>query len=297
MTWNTGYCALGDNPDFFMDHGTQVITASRDRVQTNLESIAREIATVSPDILFLQEVDRNSDRSYKIDTLERFYEVLPAHDQTFAANYRVFFVPFPIPPIGKVDSGIATLSRFPLTSSARVSLPCPFSWPVRLANLKRCLLVSRIPISDSDHELILINLHLEAYDNGTGKAAQTAALRRIMDMELDKGNYLIVGGDFNQVFSNVDTSSYPVYENMWQPGLIDIADFSDHYSFLMDNAVPTCRSLDRPYAGADPASFQFYMIDGFILSSNIRVTSLKTLDLDFVASDHNPVLLQVTLLP
>ena len=297
MTWNTGYCALGDNSDFFMDGGKQVKTASYDRVQANLEAISGQIAVFSPDILVLQEVDLNSDRSYGINTYERLSAVLPGYDRTFAANFRVPFVPYPIPPVGRVDSGIATLSRFSLTSSERLSLPCPFSWPARLANLKRCLLVSRIPLPETEHELVLINLHLEAFDDGSGKAAQTAMLRQIMDAELEKGNYLIVGGDFNQVFSNIDISSYPTFDHTWQPGSIDITDFPDSFHFLMDSTFPTCRSLDRVYAGADPASFQYYMIDGFIVSSNVQVISLETQNLNFTSSDHNPVLLHASLLP
>jgi endonuclease/exonuclease/phosphatase family metal-dependent hydrolase len=67
------------------------------------------------------------------------------------------------------------------------------------------------------------------------------------------------------------------------------------WQFLMDETVPSCRSLDQPYIGADRNSFQYYLIDGFIVSGNLRVEALETQDLDFVASDHNPVLLRLTL--
>lgn len=63
----------------------------------------------------------------------------------------------------------------------------------------------------------------------------------------------------------------------------------------MDQQVPTCRSLDQPYAGADPDTFQYYMIDGFIISDNLSVQTLETQDYGFTASDHNPVLLELTL--
>ena len=63
----------------------------------------------------------------------------------------------------------------------------------------------------------------------------------------------------------------------------------------MGSSAPTCRSLDQPYAGADKESFQYYLIDGFIVSANIQVNSLATQDLGFVNSDHNPVLMMVTL--
>ena len=71
--------------------------------------------------------------------------------------------------------------------------------------------------------------------------------------------------------------------------------FGDGWQLLTDATVPTCRSLDQPYEGADKDNFQFYVIDGFIVSDNIQVEELKTLDLDFANSDHNPVVLKFTL--
>ena len=60
----------------------------------------------------------------------------------------------------------------------------------------------------------------------------------------------------------------------------------------MDASFPTCRSLDQPYKGADPETFQYYLIDGFIVSSNLKVTRMETLDRGFVSTDHNPVVLE-----
>ena len=67
-------------------------------------------------------------------------------------------------------------------------------------------------------------------------------------------------------------------------------------SLLMDGRAPTCRSLDRPLAGADRENFQYYLIDGFIVSDNLRVEEMETVSLDFTSTDHNPVRLTVTLL-
>ena len=46
-----------------------------------------------------------------------------------------------------------------------------------------------MPIEGSDKELVMINLHLEAYDDGEGKAKQLAMLMDRMQEEVDKGNY------------------------------------------------------------------------------------------------------------
>lgn len=78
-------------------------------------------------------------------------------------------------------------------------------------------------------------------------------------------------------------------------GEIDVAQFDGEWQFLMDEATPSCRSLDQPNKDADKAGFRYYLIDGFIVSGNLRVDAVETQDLDFAVSDHNPVLLQVTL--
>ncbi len=292
LSWNTGYGALGDNADFFMDGGKSVNTASRERVLKNISDIAEVIRQEDPDIVFLQEVDQNSMRSHHVNEVEMYVDLFPDMEASFAYNFRVPFIPYPIPPIGTVNSGVETLSKWHQTEAVREQLPCPFSWPVRVANLKRCLLISRIPAADGK-ELVLVNLHLEAYDSGEGKIAQTNQLKALLENEAAKGNYVIAGGDFNQIFSNVDSSAYPILEGMWLPGEIDISEFGSGLQFLMDSSVPTCRSLDRVYEGADKNHFQYYMIDGFIVSSNLDVKSLETLDEEFVSSDHNPVLLEV----
>lgn len=296
VTWNIGYGALGDNADFFMDGGTHVSTADKSRVETNLKAVSDTLKELSPDAAFLQEVDLDSKRSHGINEKETLTDRLPGYADSFAENYKVLYVPYPLPTIGKVDCGILTLSKYEPSSASRIALPCPFSYPVRLANLKRCLMVDRIPIAGSDRELVLVNLHLEAYDDGEGKAAQTEMLRGILQDEVDAGNYVIAGGDFNQSFSNVDTSMYPVIsEDLWEPGTIDADAFGSDLSFETDNRTPSCRSLDQPYEGADKENFQYYLIDGFIVSSNLTVESVETQDLGFRNSDHNPVVMKVTL--
>ncbi len=296
MTWNVGYGALGENADFFMDGGSHVITATADEVEENLDFCMSVVEEVDPDVIFFQEVDTDAKRSHGIDEEQIFLDGLSGYQETFAYNYKTLYVPYPLPTIGRVNAGIMTLSRFEMTAADRIQLPCPFSYPVRLCNLKRCLLVSRIPIEGSDKELVLVNLHLEAYDDGEGKAAQTAMLSAILEEEAEAGNYVIAGGDFNQVFSDVDTSMYPVMnEDMWTAGEVDVAAFDGSLQFVMDNSTPTCRSLDQPYAGSDKENFQYYMIDGFIVSSNLQIEVVETIDTGFEATDHNPVVMTVTL--
>lgn len=302
MSWNIGYGALGDNADFMMDGGNMVYTASKVRVEENLDFIRREVEKVDPSILLMQELDRNSARSFFLDEKQYFEDIsenrLFHSESVYAPNFKVSFIPVPFPPIGRVEAGLVSFSEYKIEESERYALPNPFKWPLRAVNLKRCLEVSRLPVASTDKELVLINLHLEAYDSGEGKAAQTRMLKELIYNEIDKGNYVIAGGDFNQVFSSTDISAYPVHEGVWQAGVIDEREFGDQVKFCADSSVPSCRSLDKPLASSQdksPQGFQYYIVDGFIVSSNIEVQNCHTEDLGFFATDHNPVVMDFRL--
>ena len=297
MTWNTGYGGLDENADFFMDGGTHVQSSNADKVKENISAINDFIKESKADVVFLQELDTDSKRTYGLNELDMVIQAADGFQSSYALNYKTLYVPYPWPPIGKVTCGIATLSSYEISESTRVTLPCPFKYPVSLAHLKRCLMVDRVPIKGTDKELVLVNLHLEAYDDGEGKIAQTKQLRELLESEAKKGNYVIAGGDFNQSFSNCDTSAYPtVSDEMWVPGVIDVSEFDDSLQFVMDNSSPSCRSLDKPLAGndSDPSVFQYYMIDGFIVSDNLQINDITTKNLNFKNSDHNPVIMNVS---
>lgn len=295
LTGNVGYCALGRDSDFFMDGGSSTRPKSEETVNENLTGIIRRLQDIDADFVFLQEVDYNSKRSWKYNEKDSFISSMNA-DSAFALNYSCVYVPYPIPDtLGPVHSGILTLSNFKMSSAKRYALPCPFSWPMSAANLKRGLLVTRVPIEGSGRELVLVNLHLEAYDDGEGKIAQTSQLMTFLETEYGKGNYVVAGGDFNQLFPDAD-SVYPItHPELWQPGYLESDTLGAGWQYCYDTAVPSCRLLNQPYNPEDTENTQYYIIDGFIVSPNLTVDSVETLDEGFVYSDHNPVLLRLTM--
>ena len=292
-TWNLGYAGLGKDSDFFMDGGTMVNPPSREIVETNMNGILEFITKTAADAWLIQEVDVNSARTEGMDQFSALTEAIPG-DSAFAYNYKCPFVPIPLPPMGRIESGLATVTQFSIKENAeRISLPCPFSWPVRAANIKRCLLVTRMDVEGSDRELVLINFHMEAYESGEGRIAQTKQLLELMQEEYEKGNYVIAGGDFNQSFpGTLDT--YPIRDpEKWTPGALTEESLPEGWQYAFDETNPTCRLLDQPYS----ADCQLYVIDGFLLSPNVALTEVETVHLDFIHSDHNPVRLEVRLVP
>ena len=296
LTWNIGYGALDERQDCYFDGGKGVDGESLEVVQANVSAIKKQIKELDPDIFCLQEIDLDSKRSYHFNELTSFKEDFKGdtYQNSFAYNFKAGCVPVPLyNPTGRVEAGISTFSRFQIASSTRMQLPVPFQWPVSLVNLKRCLLITRSPIILSDKELVTVNLHLEAYDDGEGKARQLKQLMDFMQEEYAKGNYVVACGDFNQTFSNVDLSDYPQIDE-WVCPVIDVDEYPD-FTFRMDDRVPTCRSLSGTYDDSDKSAHQYYMLDGFVFSNNITVNSLETIDTGFKNADHNPVIMSVTL--
>lgn len=291
LTFNTGYCGLGAEADFVLDGGTSAGTKDKTTIEKNTKGIETILQESNANIILLQEVDKNSQRTHHENQWHRYAEALGSYETYFAPNYVCHFVPYPVTaPIGSIYSGVATYSQFAVSDATRQSLPVPFSWPLRTANLKRCLLVSRIPIMDSNSELVIVNLHLEAYDDGEGKIAQTKQLIGLLQEEYAKGNYVIAGGDFNQVFPNAKSEVKET--SNWVPGELD--PLPDGWNYVFDDSTPTCRLLNQPYDPNSPLT-QHYILDGFIVSPNVTVTSVETLDEAFVCSDHNPVVMEIAL--
>lgn len=292
LSFNVGYGGLGAAEDFFMDGGKGVRPSAQGDVEKNLGALSVIVADSGADIILLQEVDSGSKRSYGIDELPYF--TMAQSSTAYALNYSCNYVPFPLPTIGKVNSGLLTVSGFSIDSAERRSLPSPFSWPVSTANLKRCLLVSYLPVEGTDKQLVIVNLHLEAYTEGEGRKAQMDLLSGFLQEEYEKGNYVIAGGDFNCVFPGSEELFPVINPQLWTPGSIGEEDLPEGFKLAFDADTPTCRLLNRPYEPKNPET-QHYIIDGYIISPNVELVSVETLDCGFEYSDHNPVRLEVRL--
>ncbi len=78
-------------------------------------------------------------------------------------------------------------------------------------------------------------------------------------------------------------------------GTLEESILPEGWSFVYDSSVPTCRLLNQPYDPADTVNTQYYVIDGYMVSPNVGVSSVQTLDEGFENTDHNPVVMNITL--
>ena len=126
FSWNVGYCALDEDSDFFMDGGKGVRPRSVEQIANNINGIETSTLANNPDFIFYQEVDTCSHRSGKVDQVKSFRSKFTNFSSSYALNYKTKYVPYPLPPLGKVESGLLTLSKYKVDDAKRYSLPCKF---------------------------------------------------------------------------------------------------------------------------------------------------------------------------
>ncbi|MBK8653477.1 MAG: endonuclease/exonuclease/phosphatase family protein [Haliscomenobacter sp.] len=303
MIWNIGYAGLGAEVEFFYEHSSLVssgrtIRAEKDISQAYFREIEQFIAAQKVDFFLLQEIDRPSRRSHSTDQVAALANRLPGFAADFFVNYQVCWVPVPLlepwHAYGQVSSGLATYSRVQPTSSVRYQLPGQFAWPSRMFMLDRCIGVSRFSLANGN-ELVVVNVHNEAYDQGGKiKRQQLAFLRQLLEKEYAKGNYIVAGGDWNQSPPFFKPESLqPAFTRFSEQIPLDPDFMPPTWRWVYDPGHPTNRSIKEPYQKGET---EVALIDFFLISPNIRVHRVKTLDQQFRASDHQPVWMEVRLI-
>ena len=296
LSWNVGFFGMDKNIDFFMDGGKMVFPISQKQVEENISKAIQEIKKENPDIINLQEVDKYSKRTGFMDQVKILNEKFK-QNSIFAYNMKVKFVPYPIPPLGQMETGIYSSSKKELLNPERHQLPIAFKYPVRLSNFKRAFTVSYSNINGSDKKLVLLNAHLDAYDDEKSgfKKKQTEEILNFMKKEREKGNYVILSADFNQNLKMLNKDEMEkIPSNLWRASNFDTELLSDKFKLLHPNEN-TARLNNKPYKKGSENTY-YYIIDGFVVSDNIKVNEIKVNDLDFQNSDHNPVVLKFELI-
>ena len=289
LTFNTGHGALGEESSLEKEGGENK-RQSADTVLKNTRGISELVNLSNADIVLLQDVDVDSHRSRYVDQCSYYLE-----NGSFTGAYALDFKAKStsiLPPYKKLSSGLLTLGRKQISSAKRVAL----SSKSGALQYKRAMLVCEYPIEKSDKKLVVINFSPDAYTKNFNRDEQLKEVVAYAEKMAESGNYVIVGGSF---YSHLDESKnrYPLNDrNPWQPGNFGYENLKSGWSLVYDSAVPTARILNAPYdSSLTVDSQQVYLSDGYILSKNIEVKMIVTVDQQFRYSNHNPVLLEIAL--
>jgi len=315
LTNNIGFGAYDSQYDFFMDdgyadterkvkiHGTHARAIDKDHVLNNTNSAINTLKAYNADFIFLQEVDINSTRSYHVNQEDLFSAAFSDYSFTKAINYHSSYLCYPLnEPIGRSNSEIVIFSKAKADSSIRRSLPLSESKTDNITDLDRCIMINRFSIENSEKDFVAINVHLSAYDEGGRiRRKQVEFLADILEQERKNGNYVLIGGDFNQILTKEGADYFikpngeitPDWVALWEcnyPGYKVVATTEGNDGSLRG----TARNNTKAY---DPNWTYTCVIDGFIVSDNIKVEKIENqTSVAFAYSDHIPVLMEFSLL-
>lgn len=291
LIWNIGFGGLGSEISFFYDGGETVITPN-DLQEKYFKGITKILQKNKDlDFILLQEVDSFSNRTHFLNQHQKLAQLLQNKENNFAINYKVQFVPIPIfNPLGKMNAGLSSFSKYKNKEAIRYALPGELSWPNQMYLLDRCLLFQRFSLPNNK-DLIVINTHKSAYDNGTVKEQQMNYLRDIILKEYELGNYVVVGGDWNQCPPNFNTRTFVKNPNDPEYNYnIDFDFMPEDWLWIYDPKTPTNRKLNQVF---DPETSFQTIIDFYLISPNLQAIKVETINTDFAFSDHQPVKLRV----
>ncbi len=247
--------------------------------QNNMNKAISVFKALESDIVAFQEIDFDSDRSWNIDQLEVLTEALTIPEAYKSINWDKKYMPFPYwPPsqqFGKVISGQATLSKYPIKHYKTVILPEPDEKSFLYDAFYLDRLVQETDLIIGDRAIKVLNVHLEAFDE-TCRVIQAEIVKSIFE---EYANYMpvILLGDFN---------SSPYFEKKENKAMEVIM-----RSKYIKSAITNKMYLEEPkdyytFSSIDP----YTMIDYILYNENfIECLEARVVKEAGQVSDHLPV--------
>lgn len=283
VSWNLGYAGLGKDADFVADGGTSYRYSDRMLVEANLAGIERTLGAHPADVVLLQEITRDSALNHNVPIWTRLSATLGMRDKVFMADVTTRYVP---PPLG-LDHGAATLSAARIASAERIPLVLEPEFILGFFRKQYALLVTRIAGTAPVKEWVVVNLHLSAFDQGANiRREQLLTTIRFAESEYAKGNHVVLAGDWNMVlhdakFPHTTEAKFLDWVHPFTPDVLPAG-----WKLGFDPAAPTVRTLHMAYK---PGDNYVAIIDGYLVSPNVEIEEVKTIDLGFEFTDHHPV--------
>jgi endonuclease/exonuclease/phosphatase family metal-dependent hydrolase len=282
MSWNIGYAGLGEESDFKADGGKMLQPPGKAVVEKNLAGIQSVLRAEAPDVLMMQEVAGPGFLTRGVDVASGVKEALPAHSMFFSSDIRTRLLPRFL----SLRHGLATFVKVAAGGTEIVRIT---EEPGTIMGfIKRRYHVQVTEFEAGGQPWAIVNVHLSAFDEGAN--TRMAQLREVLDLGqslYQQGKAVAIGGDWNMRLAPTDFAY--TADDAAQFWIHDFPreELRPGWQVVIDPAVPSVRTNEQPYtAGVNYTT----IIDGFVVSPNVQVESVRGVDLGFAITDHQPVI-------
>ncbi len=263
----------------------------KNTTENQLSLVAEAISRMNADMVLLQEIDLDSNRTFHINEIEFILKRTHYPYHACALVWEKNYLPFPFwPPahqLGFVRAANCVISRFPLSNHQRIVFDKPesnafwYNW----GYIDRA--IERVDVDVGGQKIAVLNVHLESWETAARELQIKVAKKYIDEIDLP----VILGGDFNTV-----PPEDPKRSGFADDPDVDYANektFSWFYEHAKDLKIPTLTIKDN-------TSFERYTFPSdhpdrrldhiFLLGKNLSFVDFRVFYEAGTASDHLPVI-------
>tara|TARA_B100000809_G_scaffold221295_1_gene229490 strand:+ start:4442 stop:5419 length:978 start_codon:yes stop_codon:yes gene_type:complete len=268
VTYNIGYLSGMTN--------NLAVESPKELFDDNLDKVISEIKKVNPDIMAFQEIDFDASRSYHVNQEEEISK-LGFNYRAQTINWDKRYLPFPYWPIsmhyGKVVSGQSIISKYPLKEQQRIVLQRVADAPFHRDAFYLERLAQVVKVVLNGKEVVLINVHLEAFEAAT-RAKQLEEVLEIFNKYKDRYPTILLG-DFNSKARDENAVIQKIF------AMKDVG-----------SAASDMNNLGNTFNSKDPSKRIDYI---FYTKNSIEYIAGKVLNQFGQVSDHLPIEMQFKL--
>jgi endonuclease/exonuclease/phosphatase family metal-dependent hydrolase len=262
VTYNIGYLSGMTN--------NLAVESPKEFFDVNMAKVVSEIKKVKPDIMAFQEIDFDASRSYNVNQEEEISK-LGFNYRAQTINWDERYLPFPYWPIsmhyGKVVSGQSIISKYPLKEQQRIVLQRVADAPFYRDAFYLERLAQVVKVVLNGKEVVVINIHLEAYEKET-RAKQFEEVLAVFNQYKEIYPTILLG-DFNARARDENAVVQKIFAMK-----------------AIGSAASDMNNLGNTFNSKDPSKRIDYI---FYTKNSIEYISGKVLNQFGQASDHLPL--------
>ena len=204
VTWNIRF-GIG-RANWFGDSCGDLVLFDNETIIDGLELLAQKITDMDADILLLQEVDTDSKRSAYIDQVQWLLDHTSMNYGVYASMWEVQFVPSD--GLGRVNTGNAILSKWPLSEAERIQLSLRGDQDALTKAFYVRRNVLKAVVNYPGNPFWAVDIHASAFSNDDTKQKQFLEFKDVLDEINSKGEIFVAGGDLNELPPGATKNNY-----------------------------------------------------------------------------------------